>query len=178
MLTQPVKVFDETFTIRTPQDPQERKNLEERVPTDKGMQTVERHTIRPERKVALKGLKNLKVTASTRDLPTNSWVEVVGYLIDDDTLDVQPFEVTLEYYAGVEDGEAWSDDDREKNTYVSALPGGEYVLRFDLYRQARVEANGGSPLVLLAIIPLITWLVQKSFETRRWRNSNVNPAGA
>ena len=27
-------------------------------------------------------------------------------------------------------------------------------------------------------IPLITWLVQKSFETRRWRNSNINPTGA
>ena len=35
MLTPSEKVFDETFTIRTPQNPEERKKLEDRVETDK-----------------------------------------------------------------------------------------------------------------------------------------------
>lgn len=31
--------------------------------------------------------------------------------------------------------------------------------------------------LILAIIPLIVWIMSRSFESRRWSNSNVNPSG-
>ena len=42
---------------------------------------------------------------------------------------MQEFSVPVEYYQGVEDGEAWSEGSRERSVYISSLPAGKYLLR-------------------------------------------------
>ena len=46
---------------------------------------------------------------------------------------MQGFSLPVEYYAGVEDGESWSEGSRESDAYLSALPEGEYSLRLEVH---------------------------------------------
>src|SRR5262249_46650539 len=74
----------------------------------------------------LQGRPNIQISARA-DLD-NSWLDIEGDLINEDTGLIQSFYVPLSYYSGVEDGEAWSEGSRENSTYLSALPAGLYRL--------------------------------------------------
>ena len=71
--------------------------------------------------------ENLEIQVST--LATNFWLGVDGDLVDEQSGVVQEFSIPIEYYQGVEDGEAWSEGSREGTVYISSLPAGTYVLR-------------------------------------------------
>ena len=71
--------------------------------------------------------ENLEIQVSS--LATNFWLGVDGDLVDEQTGVVQEFSVPVEYYQGVEDGEAWTEGSRERSVYLSSLPAGKYVLR-------------------------------------------------
>jgi ribosomal protein S27E len=60
---------------------------------------------------------------------TNFWLGVDGDLVDEQTGVVQEFSVPVEYYQGVEDGEAWTEGSRTATIYLAAMPAGKYLLR-------------------------------------------------
>src|SRR5256884_3399665 len=57
----------------------------------------------------------------------NSWLALDGDFVNEDTGLIQAFELPIEYYHGVEDGESWSEGSHSNDTYVSALPEGKYT---------------------------------------------------
>ena len=165
--------------------------------------------------LTLKGGKNIRIMARA-DLQS-TWLGIAGLLYpkEEDKLVVQPFDIPIEYYNGVEGGEAWTEGSKDNSIYLSSLPAGDYVLKMQVFvdpkaaignnpqaggggffgpagqappvvRTFEVKVEQGHPrfwhllvaVILLAIMPLIVWLMSKSFETRRWANSNVSPSGA
>jgi hypothetical protein len=113
-------------------------------------------------------------------------------LINEETGLVQQFHLPMEYYSGVEGGEAWSEGDREQSTYLSALPAGTYTMRLEAQWEkwnkqeppqftVRVEQGVASgfnfllALIALAVPPILVAIKQFNFERRRWADSAFNP---
>jgi Zn finger protein HypA/HybF involved in hydrogenase expression len=133
----------------------------------------------------LAGRKNISITGAS-DVD-NSWVYFEGDLINQDTGLVQPFELPVEYYHGVEDGEDWSEGAKTTTIYLSALPAGTYTLRlegqWEHWEQASpsvgVRIVQGAPrlshlllaLIFVSIIPAYSLLRRLTFEKRRWKDS-------
>ncbi|MEW6128674.1 MAG: DUF4178 domain-containing protein [Acidobacteriota bacterium] len=137
---------------------------------------------------ALKGGQNVRVSAFS-DV-ANTWVDIQGDIINNDTNESQDFSLPVEYYSGVDDGEAWSEGNKNVNTYLSAMPAGNYVLgldvRWEKFQQpvtitVKVEQNvfnGGFFIMagfLLSIIPVIVMIRHFSFSSRRWKDSDFSP---
>jgi hypothetical protein len=137
----------------------------------------------------LRARKNIRVVA-TADVIENNWFYFEGDIINDETGLVQSFAMPLEFYFGVEGGEAWSEGSRGGEMYMSSMPAGRYTMRIEATWGAwqkpanlSVVVEQGQPrelyplviLVLLAIIPLIVLLKRYNFEVRRWKESPFNP---
>src|SRR5262249_23115556 len=90
-------------------------------------------------------------------------------------------------YQGVEDGESWQENEREKTMYLSSQPGGTYSLRLQVEREKpeqpvllRVRVEQGvvrfiSWLVMvgaLTLVPLLVGVWHLFFEYLRWQQSN------
>ena len=73
--------------------------------------------------------QNVRVTV--RAEVNNSWLDVEGDLIQEDSDLVQPFSAPVSYYHGVEDGESWEEGSKETTIDLSALPAGQYRLRLE-----------------------------------------------
>jgi len=134
----------------------------------------------------LTGRRNVSVSASAP--VDNSWLYVEGDLVNEDTGLVQQFSLPLEYYHGVEDGESWSEGDRDMRTVLSALPAGKYTMRleaqWDKWQQPATLSvsvkqnilhgiNFLLALIGLSIIPVIILIYQIMFEKRRWEDSSI-----
>jgi hypothetical protein len=130
--------------------------------------------------------RNIKVSANAP--VDNSWLYIEGDLINEETGLVQQFSLPVEYYHGYEDGESWSEGDRNPGAFLSALPAGKYTMRleaqWDKWQQpatvsVRVEQNVARPinlllaLLCLSVIPIIVLIRQIMFEKRRWEDSSV-----
>ncbi len=117
--------------------------------------------------------ENLEIQVSS--LATNFWLGIDGDLVDEQTGVVQEFSVPVEYYQGVEDGEAWTEGSRERSVYLSSLPAGKYVLRIvgqqeprntPLHFAIRVRTNAPRiehllwALAGVSILPAIVLVVQ------------------
>jgi hypothetical protein len=135
--------------------------------------------------------KNVEIAASVDS--TNFWLGIDGNLVDENSGVVQGFSLPVEYYAGVEEGEAWSEGSRESSVYLSALPEGEYTMRLEVHRdnpnssmRMHVRVRQNVPrfthwlLAMLAVaaIPLAVGAYQIHFESRRWSDSNVIEKGS
>ncbi|MGI8788163.1 MAG: DUF4178 domain-containing protein [Pyrinomonadaceae bacterium] len=131
----------------------------------------------------LKANRNVKVTANS--LVNNSWVDLDVDLINDNN-EVESVNIPIEYYNGVEDGEAWSEGGQEQDATLSSLPAGTYTLRVEgtwqNWQQAqsvnlKVEQNimRGVNFMLaffaLLIVPALALFRKLSFESRRWKDS-------
>jgi hypothetical protein len=138
----------------------------------------------------LEGGRNVRVTG--RANADNNWLYVAGDLIDEQTGLVQQFDLPMESYHGVEDGESWSEGSPEQADYLPALPAGRYTMRLEAQwenwnqstpPQIRVRVEQGVPrlinlllvLVALSVIPIIALIRHFSFERRRWADSAFNP---
>jgi hypothetical protein len=163
------QVAEQTFTFET------LKNAD-----DSGIQFTE--------PFALQGRQNIRISASANI--DNSWVDVQGDVINNDTSESESFSVPIEYYHGVEDGEAWSEGKTSGTTTISAVPAGTYILGLDVawekWQQpmtvtVKVEQgvfNGGYLVLtgfLVSIIPVIVMLMHLSFSRKRWRDSDYSP---
>jgi hypothetical protein len=122
----------------------------------------------------------------------NSWLFLQGDLISETTGQVQPFALSLEYWSGVEDGEHWTEGSRVQSEYLSAVPAGDYTLRFEA--QWKDFTAPASPQVvikqgvfrvehliivflLLSIFPLFARLRLAIDEKSRWADSEFSPYG-
>ncbi|HYP52087.1 MAG TPA: DUF4178 domain-containing protein [Pyrinomonadaceae bacterium] len=138
----------------------------------------------------LKGRENVRVTG--RADVDNNWLYVAGDLINEETGLVQQFDLPIEYYYGVEDGEAWAEGGREDGALLSALPAGRYTMRLEAQwekwekptpPQLAVRVEQGVPrflnlflaLVVVSLLPLVVLFRHLGFERRRWADSAFNP---
>jgi hypothetical protein len=138
----------------------------------------------------LRGGENVRVSGVAN--PQNNWLYVAGDLINEETLLVQQFDLPMESYSGVEDGESWSEGSSSKEVTISALPAGTYTMRLEAQYEKwtqpsppeftiKVEqgvVNGFNfvlLLIFLAIPPIIIAWRHFSFERRRWADSAFNP---
>ncbi len=133
----------------------------------------------------LRGGRNIKVEAQSP--VSNSWIFIAGDLINEDTGLVQTFDLPIESYSGVEDGESWSEGGPTKRTYLSALPAGKYTLRLeaqwgDRWQQpttvsinvSQGHATGFNfilALIALSVVPILVAIWHFSFERKRWSES-------
>lgn len=124
----------------------------------------------------------IELFAGTR----NTWLAVNGALIHEDTGRVDLFGIESAYYAGVEDGESWSEGSQADTEYLSHVPAGRYVVRLEPQWERgkpmtpfRVQMTWGAPRLLhpvlaalaLALVPLAAFWREKRFEQRRWAES-------
>lgn len=140
--------------------------------------------------IELAGGRNILVTGSAN--AENNWLYVAGDLIDEQTGLVQQFDLPMEYYHGVDEGESWSEGSREQTDYLPSLPQGRYTMRLEAQwenwnqaapPQIRVRVEQGVPRLLnlllvligLSVIPLFAMLRHFGFERRRWADSSFNP---
>ena len=140
--------------------------------------------------IQLRGHRNIRVTG--RANVDNNWLYVEGDLINEETGLIQQFELPMEYYYGVEDGESWSEGDREQTVYLPALPEGRYTMRLEAQwenwnqavpPQVSLRVEQGVPrltnllivLVALSVVPVLVGWRQMQFARRRWADSAFNP---
>jgi hypothetical protein len=153
----------------------------------------------------LHGWRNVKITA-TVDIIENpgpgvvgfgpqtattggGGVEIVGDLINTETNWTQPFEIEAGYWHGVEDGEAWTEDNRKESTYVSGPPSGKYMLRMEALSEKPNQRTSihllieqGVPrfmpwfwtLLIVSAIPLSVVGFHIYFNQKRWENSSID----
>jgi hypothetical protein len=132
----------------------------------------------------LAGRRNIRIAA---DSPVqNTWIYLEGDLINEETGVVQSFPIDISYYAGVEDGESWTEGSQKDTTDTSSMPAGKYVMRLEgqwetwqqpasvNVRITQNETNGFNLVLLLiglSILPVIMGIYHISFERRRWAES-------
>lgn len=136
----------------------------------------------------LRARRNLKVSAYAP--LDNTWVYLEGDVINEETGEVQPFALPVEYYSGVDGGESWSEGNRSPGLHLSSLPAGRYTLRIEAQwerwqqpQMVTVSIVQGVPrllywilaLIAVSLIPIMVAIRQFSFETRRWADSEFNP---
>lgn len=120
----------------------------------------------------------------------NNWLEADFSLVNETTGDQYYFGGVAEYYAGIEDGESWSEGSREATITVENLSKGRYHYNIDLTMDPakpvqRVDVTVIQDVVLsrnlwaavfcLLIFPVYIYLRRKNFERRQWSNSDYSP---
>jgi hypothetical protein len=125
---------------------------------------------------------NVEVKAAAAGL-VNSWVEIDGYLHNVETLDNFGVEFGFEYYAGVTDGESWSEGSDNNDVFINEVPGGRYELVLNVAGEnlipVNVSVHRNAPffsnlLILLGLIwllPLYYVIRSSTFETLRWKEA-------
>lgn len=139
----------------------------------------------------LRGWQNIRVSAQTS--LSNTWLGVDGDLINDETGVIQPFFIPVEYYAGVEGGESWSEGSQYGSVYLSAVPAGNYILRLSFQGEpgkpmgnVYVKVEQGVPHLWpwfltffgIALVPIGVGIYHFMFEVARWRDSDYSPYGS
>jgi hypothetical protein len=136
----------------------------------------------------LQSRQNIRVSATAN--VDNSWVDIQGDVINNETNESQGFAVPIEYYHGVDEGESWSEGKTGDNAYLSAMPAGTYILGLDIRWEkiqqpmtvtVKVEQgvmNGGYvllALLLLTVPPFLVMIYHFSFSAKRWKDSDFSP---
>ncbi|MDT7781027.1 MAG: hypothetical protein QOC99_3539 [Acidobacteriota bacterium] len=188
-------VFTQTYTLQPTPSPAQPTTQPTAQPTltpapptaDAGTEKTQVIFTEP---IPLDGHRNIRITG--RANVNNNWLYVSGDLINEETGLVQQFELPMESYSGVEDGEAWSEGDAEQTDYLPSLPEGRYTMRLEAQwdnwnqptpPQVSVSVVQGVPrvlnlllvLVALSVLPVLTAFRHFSFERRRWADSAFNP---
>jgi hypothetical protein len=132
----------------------------------------------------LKSNRNVEIKVSAP--VDNSWASLDVDLVNEQNNEIESVPLNIEYYSGVDDGEAWSEGSKESSAIVSSVPAGKYTLRiggsWQNFQQPLTVAvvvsqgvtrgvNWCCGFVLLSITPLFALLWQFAFESRRWHES-------
>ena len=138
----------------------------------------------------LSGGRNLFIQASAE--AENNWIYVSGDLVNEQSGLVEPFELPIEYYHGVDDGESWSEGSRSASSVLSALPAGSYVMRLEgqwaenaTPPQVHIRVREGAflwshfflALVALTIPAMIAGYRGVAFENARWEEASYTTTG-
>lgn len=117
----------------------------------------------------------------------NSWLYVAGSLINVDTGEATEFDQGVEYYSGYDSDGSWTEGSRNAVKIVPSLAGGNYQLNFevsgDKAAQYRLEVvrdviiweNIFWSLGFLSFFPLFLLWRKRSFEMKRWSQSDFSP---
>jgi hypothetical protein len=133
--------------------------------------------------------KNLEVEGYSQ--VTNSWVYVGGDVGNEVTGLIESFDLPIEYYEGYDDGH-WSEGNRTRKTFLSALPAGTYSMRLE----AQWDEKSTPPPVMITVkegvfrwthfflalvlvtLPAILFAFRKmKFEGARWADASFTAAG-
>lgn len=132
--------------------------------------------------------KNVEVIV-TGDV-NNNWFEADLTLINEKTDEDLDLEMGVEYYQGYTDGESWSEGSRKAAKIIDAVPAGRYHLlitpvkdalysyihyTIEIRRDVPIWGNFLFGIFLLALLPIIQYFRERSFETSRWMDSNYSP---
>jgi hypothetical protein len=138
----------------------------------------------------IKANRNVRITASAP--VSNSFADLDIDLVNDQSQEIESVNVPIEYYNGVEDGEAWSEGGTTQDATLSSLPGGKYTLRVEGTWQnwqqtmpvtVKVEQNVNRgvnfccALVALLLVPFFGLIRKWSFESSRWKDSMFSTSG-
>jgi len=138
----------------------------------------------------LQARQNVEITV-TASLD-NTWLDIVGDLISQQTDEAQGFSLTLGDYRSVERSEFfWTEGRRSSSVYLSAPEAGIYILGLDInwhnqHSQSTLftlTVRQGVPrlwhlvltILALSVVPLFVALRHYYFERQRWSNSIYNP---
>jgi hypothetical protein len=117
----------------------------------------------------------------------NNWISLVLTLVNKDTGQAWHASREISRYEGVDGGESWSEGSRSDSVVFAALPAGTYVLAEEadlapnsrpVRTQVKVSRPGprwSSLLLLLgalALLPIYTLVRHRSFEIKRWADSD------
>lgn len=127
---------------------------------------------------------NVEVELVTSGL-SNSWMEGVGYLRNRSTNKAYDFTLSAEYYAGVTDGESWSEGNQSPAQVINLVPEGEYELVVQFYQldpstSYTIRVKRGVPiwtnliliLVIITIPVILTAAAFGSFKKKQWADSD------
>lgn len=135
--------------------------------------------------------KNVRITAGAQ--VDNSWADLDIDLVNDQSQEVESVNVPVEYYTGVDEGEAWSEGDKSTDASLSSLPAGKYTLKVEGTWQnwqaqmpvsVKVEqgvnrgVNFCCAFLVLLIVPIFGFFRKFSFESSRWKDSMFNSSGS
>jgi len=121
----------------------------------------------------------------------NDWLETSIELVEESSQKTFQFEQGVEYYYGTDSDGSWSEGGQSSDVLLSSVPGGRYRLVVQpaaaaalareksftvrLRRNVPVWSNYFLGLLLLSIYPLCLWMKSRSFEARRWSESDFSP---
>lgn len=120
----------------------------------------------------------------------NNWIEANFTLINETTGEQYYFGQALEHYSGYEDGYAWSEGSNTETVTVPEISAGTYhynieitndsvkrfqVLHVEVIEGVSLMSNFWITLLLILVVPVITWLLKSNFDRRRWYNSDYSP---
>ncbi|HEX9962408.1 MAG TPA: hypothetical protein VGB00_15845, partial [Pyrinomonadaceae bacterium] len=132
----------------------------------------------------LKANRNVRITASAP--VNNSFAELDVDLINEQNNEVESVNIPIEYYSGVDEGEAWTEGGQTSDSTISSLPAGRYLLRVEgtwqnfqqpLSVSVKVEQNVTRGMnfccafLMLALVPFFSLIRKWMFESRRWSES-------
>jgi hypothetical protein len=154
-------------------------------PSDPSAPPAEPSTIAFSEPFQLEGGRNIQFELSA-DV-TNSWVYAALDLVNDETGALVSFDRSIEYYAGTDGGEYWTEGSRSTDEVIAPVDAGRYVLRIEAQHGgtgnidlAVVVRQGvfrglwfGLFLGLLAVPFVIVGLHALAFRHKRWENSNL-----
>jgi hypothetical protein len=122
----------------------------------------------------------------------NNWCYAAVDLVNEATGEVVSFDANLEYYAGVDDGESWSEGSHTTQQVIAPVAPGSYALRVEAQHggtgdvRLRVIVHQGvfrgvwfwlGLGVLVIPFVLVGWHAAR-FRKRRWQNSSLPRPGA
>jgi hypothetical protein len=142
----------------------------------------------------------IEITLSAQPLE-QSWAFAEVMLVNLATEEAVAVGVEVEYYSGVDGGEHWSEGSSRRTVTVGDVAGGKYLLQIHTQRDTTNLPAGDAPiysplgrsptaysvqivedvylvrysvlaLSIILFFPLLSLLLGRSFETRRWRNSD------
>lgn len=158
------------------------------IAVESGMQTQRFFFTEP---FMLTGRHNIAVNASAPGL-NGAWMYVGGDLVNEESGRFESFDLPLEYYSGVDQGESWSEGRRKRSVYLAAPPPGRYVMRIEMQWEpgrppttVHIRVREGVfriphftlGLLLLSVIPVLLLIRQATWESQRWKDSAHSPWG-
>ena len=123
----------------------------------------------------------------------NSWLYASGELVNESTGELNGFELPMERFSGVEDGERWSEGSQRRRAYIGRPDKGRYLLRIETqWQEGRMppplhlkvrEGVFRFPHMLLAFLALsvpagLATFFRIRFEAERWKESSHSPFAA
>lgn len=122
---------------------------------------------------------------------SNTWFDLDFELVNDATGERFEGAKSLEFYSGVDDEGSWTEGKKGDYIIVSSVPPGRYHLNLypqwesttmaqpaftiKVFEEPTLWANFFVMLAISLIVPIIMFVRIKSFEARRWMESDYSP---